>query len=138
MSRQEAKPELTPAFRYKAQVVSVYDGDTVHLLVFVKDTAEELGLYLTLKQQLLLKAKIRLDALNAPEMNTTAGKASAAYLQKMLPAGMMIEMEVSKSPLDKYGRYVAVLYLQDGTNVNQTLIDKGYAEQREYLPRTVI
>lgn len=134
----EMKDLLVPAFRYKAQVVSVYDGDTVHVLINVLNESRELGLYLTMLQTLQMKAKLRLDGLNAPELSDAGGAASRDYLRGLLPAGLQVEMEVSKAPLDKYGRYVAVIYLPDGQNVNELMISTGHAERREYLPRELI
>lgn len=42
-----------------------------------------------------------------------------------------------KDRREKYGRYLAVVYLFDGRNLNQLLVDQGHAKLKAYseLPR---
>ena len=93
-------------YKYNARSVRVVDGDTIEAEV-------DLG-FRTFRKDLF-----RLNGLNAPEHD----KVSTAFLTSAL-IGKNVVIESHKS--EKYGRWLATIYA-DGVNVNQALIDMGYA-----------
>lgn len=109
-------------YTYAAQVVSVYDGDTIVVNV-------DLGFGFQFN-----KLKLRLARINAPEMRgpeKPIGMISRDYLRKLI-LNKKIYIETFKYKKGKYGRYIAELYLEDGTNVNDLLVQKGLAEYKKY------
>ena len=129
-------------FTYAAKLIEVIDGDTVDLLI-------DLGFGVHVKE------RCRLYGIDAPEIETDAGKAAKAYLGSLL--GASIELFVAtrkmtrkpKEKTDKYGRYLAVLY--DGGNtfswhirndqdessvammqssINLRMVEAGHAKER--------
>lgn len=98
-----------------AKVVSITDGDTV-----VLDT--DLGCDIRITQ------KCRLSGINAPEKNTQAGKNAKKYIESLLKVGDEIVIKTYKDEKEKYGRYLAVLYIPTSdVSVNQMMIDAGHA-----------
>lgn len=73
---------------YKGIVDTVHDGDTVNIRL-------DLGFDLT------VYTRVRVFGINAPELNTVAGKAALAYAQALLPVGAAVE--VVSHGWDKYG-----------------------------------
>jgi micrococcal nuclease len=107
-------------YTYRAKIISVYDGDTVTALV-------DLGFGIT------NKIKIRLKGINTPEIRGSErprGLISRDFLrEKVLNKDIIIE--TFKDKKGKYGRYIGTLWL-DEENVNELLVEQGYAEIREY------
>jgi len=103
-------------YQYSAKIVSAYDGDTFRADV-------DLGFHTWIKD-----AIFRLYGIDTPEMRsptTAAGVAARdAFREKVLGKPVMIA--TFKDRTEKYGRYLAVIWL-DGENVNQWMIDAGYA-----------
>jgi micrococcal nuclease len=119
---------------YKAELVRVVDGDTVDLII-------DLGFDTQRKE------RFRLYGIDAPEMNTLAGKAAKAWLWEVLQPLEAIYVQTiqleTKAKRDKYGRFLAVLYsdlsdlranLQPKTlaveSVNARMIVEGHAKER--------
>ena len=100
-------------YQYKAIVQKVVDGDTITALV-------DCGF--RIKHQISL----RLFGINAPERNTLGGSNSTAYLKEKLPIGREIVIETFKNPTDKYGRWLATIYL-DGADLNKMMVADGHA-----------
>lgn len=97
-------------------VTRVVDGDT-----FWADNGTEKGL------------KIRLIGLDAPESKRTFkgeigyyGKEAKFYLTKLL-TDKNVRLVSDVRPLDRYGRTLSYVYLEDGTFLNAELIKNGYA-----------
>lgn len=105
-------------YQYTATVIRVVDGDTVHLDV-------DLGF------DIKRKDSFRLYGINAPERSTEAGKVSKAWLEKMLPVGTSVRVNTFKDKREKYGRFLATLWLGD-KNLNETLVTEGYAAPHSY------
>jgi len=107
-------------YTYRAKIISVYDGDTVTALV-------DLGFGIT------NKIKIRLKGINTPEIRGSErprGLVSRDFLrEKVLNKDIIVE--TFKDKKGKYGRYIGTLWL-DEENVNELLVEQGYAEIREY------
>lgn len=110
-------------YQYKAKILKVLDGDTV-------DIDLDLGFNIILSNQ-----KVRLAGVDTPESRTTnleekpRGLLSKKKLQEKLPIGSwaIIETQKSDNNDDKFGRILGVFILEDGTRVNQWLIDNNYA-----------
>jgi len=107
-------------YTYRAKIISVYDGDTVTALV-------DLGFGIT------NKIKIRLKGINTPELRGAErprGLVSRDFLrEKILDKDIIVETFRDKK--GKYGRYIGTLWL-DEENINELLVEQGYAETREY------
>lgn len=103
-------------YEYKAEVVEVHDGDTLTVSI-------DLGFSVTLENE-----HLRLYGLDAPELSSPAGKTSAEYAQSILPSGTPIMVRTIKDKKEKYGRYLAIVFLADGRNFNEMLIATGMAK----------
>lgn len=103
-------------YEYVAKLVRVTDGDTVRLDL-------DLGFYSHRIDQ-----PYRLLRIDAPEMNTAAGKASKAALEAFL-TGKALMAHTMKS--DSFGRFLAELYA-DNVNVSDWLVTNGLAAYRTF------
>ena len=97
-------------------VTKVVDGDT-----FWVDNGSEKGM------------KVRLTGVDAPEtrnsrnkVKTAFGDESTRYLTDLI-AGKRVSLEYDIDTLDRYGRTLAYVYLEDGTFVNASMVRNGYA-----------
>jgi micrococcal nuclease len=105
---------------YKAIVTDVHDGDTCTVDI-------DLGFGIWMKDQ-----KLRLYGINTPELHGNdkeAGIKSRDYVKSLI-LGKIITLESQKDKTEKYGRWLATIWL-DGININKKLVQEGYA--REYL-----
>jgi micrococcal nuclease len=116
-------------YEYKAMITSVVDGDTVHLDV---DLGCDTHTMMT----------VRLASIDAPEMNTDAGKTSKSYLMSILPPGNVVWLRTVKDRREKYGRYLGYLYRTQASmeaaaqeamvgSLNEAMVNGGQA--RIYL-----
>lgn len=105
-------------YKYRAQVVRIVDGDTV-------DATVDLGF------DVKLSARFRMLGINAPEKNTKEGKESLARLAVLLPLGSSVVVQTTKDKKEKFGRYLGT-FLVDGKNINQQLVDEGFAVLKNY------
>lgn len=103
---------MARAWNVPGIVVAVHDGDTVTLDI-------DLGWYLTSRQH------IRVAHINAPELNTAAGKVSARRVQDLLPPGTPVEL--LSTGLDKYGRSLGMIMLPDGRDLGTIMLAEGLA-----------
>lgn len=67
---------------------------------------------------------IRLSSLNAPEVEYCAGPEAKVALTKMINGKKVILKELKT---DRYGRVMAMVYLEDGENVNEYMVKNGLA-----------
>ena len=110
-------------YQYRAKILKVLDGDTVEIDL-------DLGFNIVLSNQ-----KVRLAGIDTPESRTTnteekpRGLLSKKKLQEKLPVGSyaMIETQRPDSNDDKFGRILGIFITEDGTRVNQWMIDNNYA-----------
>ena len=110
-------------YQYRAKILKVLDGDTVQVDM-------DLGFNIVLANQ-----KVRLAGIDTPESRTAnaeekpRGLLSKKKLQEKLPVGAyaMIETMKPDSNDDKFGRILGVFITEDGTRVNQWMIDNNYA-----------
>jgi len=111
---------------YRAHVVDVYDGDTCRVDI-------DLGFSTFLKRE-----KIRLSKINAPELRGTEreqGLRSRDFLRELI-LDKDIYLETEKDRKGKYGRYLGTIWVKSENgeyfNVNEYLVEKGYAEKVKY------
>jgi len=99
-----------------AQVVAVHDGDTITVRL---DGHTE---------------KIRLVGIDSPELQDErsayrdAGYAARNYARMRLGGELVtLEIEPDQPDRDRYGRLLRYVVMDDGTNINEELVRKGYA-----------
>ena len=108
-------------YEYKATLLRVIDGDTVDCLI-------DLGF------DVILRERVRLINIDAPETRTKDlqekkwGLEAKERLQTLLNRYPYF---IVKTTLHrgKFGRTLGELFLQDGLNINETLIQEGFAER---------
>jgi micrococcal nuclease len=103
-------------YDYRAALIRVVDGDTVHLDV-------DLGV------DIHTRMIVRLAGINCPEMNTDRGKAAKAWTQGWFDRqGWYVRVMTVKDKREKYGRYLAHILSIDGTSsLTQELLDHDLA-----------
>jgi micrococcal nuclease len=102
-----------------ATVTHVVDGDTLDVKI---DGGEE--------------ARIRLLGVNTPEVVDPRkpvecfGKEASAFTKSLLAAGARVRVNADPQAdeRDKYGRLLRNIVLEDGTDLNATLVASGYAQ----------
>lgn len=103
-------------FKYSAVIKEVYDGDTVTIDL-------DLGFYIHVFNQ-----KFRLLYVDAPELRGKTKELGIlsrdALREKIL--GKSVIIQTYKDSKDKFGRWLCEIVL-DGENINQWLINEGYA-----------
>ena len=107
---------------YVRKVEGVVDGDTIDVLI-------DLGF------DILFASRVRLAGIDTPESRTAnneekvRGQLSKKKLAEKLPVGSWVRIETQKSDSndDKFGRILAVFIMEDGTSLNQWMIDNNYA-----------
>lgn len=108
---------------YEANCLKVYDADTITVNI-------DLGFKMHLAKQ-----KIRLYGINAPEMRgpeRAKGTISRDALRERI-LGKTIHLRTVKKKLKgKYGRWLGIIYMENGENINQWLVDEGYARIQHY------
>ena len=87
-------------------VISVTDGDTV---IIAHDGVPE---------------KVRLVDVDCPEKSQPFGRAAKKYLSELI---YLQDVTFDRTGKDRYGRTLATVVLDNGTNVNQELLRAGYA-----------
>lgn len=105
----------------------VYDADTVRLTV-------DNGFGSTLRL-----GPCRLYGIDAWEMRgieKVRGRAARDFLRKLLSDHPTFNIRTfkdrSSEKKGKYGRYLVTIILDDGTNVNELLVEKGHAVFHDY------
>lgn len=112
-------------YRYVALITDVHDGDSVTADIDLGFKTWQRGV------------KIRLLGINAPELNTYAGKTVAAWLRaELLGKVVQIETVKNKSNVDqteKYGRWLGTIWQSDSdddiTSINERMLAHGLAVQ---------
>jgi micrococcal nuclease len=128
-------------YQYKAFIKNVVDGDTLEIDI-------DLGLYVWIHGE-----KIRLYGINTPEVfgvkksspEWILGDKASGFVKQILKEKDEIIIETVKDKKEKYGRYLAVVYIKidpglitgltgirsigDYFCLNDIMIQKGYAEK---------
>lgn len=111
-------------YTYKADVLSVVDGDTLKCNI-------DVGF------NIRLRCKVRLRGIDAPELSGVRGEASRKYVQEQIKGSKFII--VKSYGMDMYGRYLVDVFYKSncidvfemagsGLYLNQELVDNGMAE----------
>lgn len=116
-------PQDTKVTGELVNIVRVIDGDT--FVIFNTYGSEE---------------KIRLIGVNAPESRNSGkkkkeefGEESKKFLTNLLKnAKVRLEFDVQR--VDRYGRTLAYVYLENGTFLNEYLVKTGYAQVATFPP----
>ena len=115
----------TPAPKYSytnVEVTRVVDGDTIEVVV-------DLGF------RVMMKMPLRIYGINTPELKQPNHDEAVAALQKILkmkptkahPSPTTKVSVNTIKPREKYGRYLAEVFLADGTSVAERMIATGFA-----------
>lgn len=133
------------AYRYKATVTRVIDGDTVVVDIELDSLARpqetegwvDMGFRVqvdSLTRVRLISERLRLAGINTPELGTIRGNKAKEYLRSLLEGKEVLLLTqrntAGQDKQEKYGRYLAVIFLE-GENINNKLIREGYA--RPYM-----
>lgn len=116
-------PVIQP-YQYKAKIVRVVDADTV-------DAEVDLGFSLTIKQ------RFRIDGFDAPETWRPRNDAEREHGERAtqraieLLIGKNIHLQSSKIA-GIYGRYGATIWLEDGRNFSEVMINEGFQKRESY------
>ena len=98
-------------YTYKAKAISVYDGDTVTLVV-------DLGFKIS------TEVKLRLEGIDTPELRRA--RDARDHLRRRLDEGAV---RVQTTKKGKYGRWLGVLWVGDSTeSINDELVRLGHAK----------
>lgn len=118
--------ESTHLYHYSAKVTDVYDGDTITVDI-------DLGL-----KTHIVGEKLRLSRINACELRgeeREEGLGARDYLRSRV-MGKEVVIQTIKDKRGKYGRYIAEIWLANDvlgwTNINDEMVDKGFAIYQEY------
>jgi len=113
-------------YHYKAIVTSVYEGDTCTIDI-------DLGLSVWIRGE-----KLRLNRINAPELKgdeRAKGLLSRDFLKSKVE-GKEITIETIKDRREKYGRYLAEIWIEDKKgkfiNINDLMVTEGFAKYQKY------
>lgn len=105
-------------FTYKAQVIDVYDGDTITAIV-------DLGFHI--KQTI----KIRLAGINTPELkgeDRDKGLVSKERLSELI-LGKEVIVKTYKDRQEKFGRWLGDIYIPSSLiSINTILLNEGLAD----------
>jgi len=108
-------------YEYKAEIIAVYDGDTV--------TADiDLGFNTWRRDE-----RLRLSGINAPEVRgkeRPEGLISRDALREKI-LGKEVIICTIRDKKGKYGRYLVEIHLE-GLNINGWLVDSKYAVYKDY------
>lgn len=115
---QEGAPSSASAYPTNAMVVHVADGDTLE--------AQMDGASTTIK--------VRFLGVNTPETVDPRravecfGKEASAFTKQLLQGKrVLLKEDPQADNIDKYGRSLRNIFLEDGTDVNALLVKEGYA-----------
>ena len=122
----ELEPAVLTPYTYKAEVISIYDGDTMLL---------QIDLGFDIKHRIT----VRLARINAPEVRGESrleGFESRDFLIDKIfgeegSVDNSVIVKTYKDRKEKYGRYLAEVYL-NGSCLNDELVRLGLAIYKEY------
>lgn len=111
-------------YQYKAVITRVVDGDTVDAIV-------DVGFSITVKQ------RFRIDGYDAPETWRPQNDAELAHGEKATKRAeeLLLNKEVvliSSKQSGIYGRYGAIILLEDGNSFSELMIKEGYEKKDSY------
>ena len=103
-----------PQYDTRCAVTRIIDGDTIECN----------------------RAPVRFRSIDAPEiwnvLDPRKGNASKAALEDLIPIGSILGLIIDSQRLaDIYGRVLADIYLLDGTDIQELMVQQGHATYRE-------
>jgi len=104
-------------YTYEAQVVRVIDGDTLWVEI-------DCGFDVWVKQ------KLRLRAIDCPELGTSVGQQARAFVEEALALSRVV---ISTSRADKYDRYLADVFYGPATEGAPSILKEGVYLNRQLL-----
>jgi len=114
---EEAKP--SDLFTYRATVRRVIDGDTLAVAVALP--------------HYVMDEKLRLRGIDAPEIDTSDGKAAKQLVESLVRGAKSITLRTTKP--DKYDPYLADVFVEtssgDNVFVNNALLEQRLAERKD-------
>lgn len=124
-SQAEEEPEDFVNEKHEATFVRAKDGDTYVLSVGgVENTVRLIG--------------VDTPESVAPESyskeNTEEGKEASEAIKNKLHEGDTVLIEFDTSETDRYGRFLCYVYFEDGTMVQDWLLENGYARTMTIAP----
>lgn len=111
---------LQPVYRYRARLLRLIDGDTL-------DVEVDLGF------RTHVRTPLRLLGLNAPELSIQAGRDALSWVsQWMAGTGVATNLVIDSAKDgdwsgDKYGRWLATVWDEQGRCLNDDLLASGHA-----------
>lgn len=108
---------LTQDYVYNATIENVVDGDTV-------DAVVDLGFTVLVKIRFRLYGLDTMETNDKDETKRALGLKAKEFLKDKL---LNVKVTLKSHKTDKYGRWLAEIYLPDGSNVNNTLLTEGLA-----------
>jgi endonuclease YncB( thermonuclease family) len=117
-----------PEYKFMARIDRWVDGDTAKMTVFLGSRFDPIDIGFGLRHIIADEyvGTFRLSGINAPEARSPEGPAATEMAKAIAPEGTTLEMMTSKDP-DSFGRYIAELWTNDHTSVNQTMLASGHA-----------
>ncbi len=116
------------------KVLRVVDGDTIEI-EYQNDIKNIDGQI----ESNIEKKKVRLIGINSPESVDPRrpvqcfGKEASAYLKSLIEGEIVqLQYDDTQDKVDKYGRILAYIYMEDGQMVNKKMIAEGYAYEYTY------
>lgn len=108
-------------YEYRANVVKVYDGDTITVDI-------DLGFNMTMSG-----VKVRLLGINTPEIRggTETSRCNARSVRNFVRErilGVYITLITVKDKTGKFGRYLGIVKMDNGIILNKLLVEKELAE----------
>lgn len=114
-------------YHYTAEVVSVYDGDTIRVNI-------DLGFGHIWKGENGKGVKIRLYGIDTPEVRGVEREQGLVVRDKVreMILGTKVTIKTIKDSTGKYGRYLGVVYTEDGFHLNDWLVSEELAKEKYY------
>jgi micrococcal nuclease len=112
------RPVEDKRYFYRAQVIEVYDGDTITVDI-------DLGFSLSLRG-----LKVRLSGIDTAEMKSKdpGQRARAVAARDWLRSSCLgKQVFLQSGGQDKYGRWLGVVYTPEGLSCNEELVRLGHA-----------
>ena len=113
-----SKRNAPSPYVYRAEVISVYDGDTI-------------GVSLDLGLSIRVKASCRLLGIDTPELRTkNAAEKKLGYEARDRVRGLILKQWVtlhSVAKPDKYGRLLVQVWTDEKVCINELLVAEGLA-----------
>ncbi len=113
-------PTLAPVYRYRARCLRIIDADTL-------DVEVDLGF------RTHIRTPLRLLGVNAPERSTEPGRRAIEYVSVWISkTGIRTDLVIESAKAgdysgDKYGRWLATVWDEQGRCLNADLLAAGHA-----------